>query len=169
MPVWFGSVDPAGVRFQIEASGYMENQVLFRPARAEDWPAVAALLGQARLPLAGVQEHLSEFVLAWRNEMPVGVAGLERYDSVALLRSVAVAPPERGQGLGSALVQHLLGRACSQGIRQIVLLTESAADFFPRFGFRPIERGAAPEGVWASAEFQGACPVSATVMQLDLG
>lgn len=98
-----------------------------------------------------------------------GCAALERYDGVALLRSVAVAEAERGHGLGQALVRQLLGQARQEGLSQIVLLTETAGDFFPRFGFRAINRSEAPGPVLASAEFQtNCCPLSATVMQLDL-
>jgi amino-acid N-acetyltransferase len=71
--------------------------------------------------------------------------------------------------LGKTLVQHLLAQARHKGIQNIVLLTETAGDFFPRFGFRVINRTDAPALALASAEFQtNCCPVSAMVMQLDL-
>ncbi len=48
------------------------------------------------------------------------------------------------------------------------LLTETAAHFFPRFGFRAISRGEVPESVRASLEFTTACPKSALVMERAL-
>jgi amino-acid N-acetyltransferase len=149
-------------------SASMANGIDFRPAQAEDWRAVAALLTQARLPLDGAQEYLADFILAWRDGELIGTTGLESYGNTALLRSVAVAETERGKGLGVALVQHVLDQAKQDGITSIVLLTETASEFFPRFGFRKIERDAAPAPVTASVEFQSACPLSATVMRLDL-
>jgi N-acetylglutamate synthase-like GNAT family acetyltransferase len=140
-----------------------------RIATAADWPQVAQLLSAAQLPLDGAQEHLADFVLALRDGQLVGCAGLERYGKAALLRSVAVRAEARSSGVGRALVNAVLAQARVAGVRQIVLLTETARGYFPRFGFREISRAEAPEAVQASAEFTTACPQSATVMALDYG
>ena len=141
---------------------------IIRRATPHDWPKMAALLAMADLPLAGAQAHLSNFSLAFRDDVLIGSAGLERYGDTALLRSVAVAFPERGHGLGQALVQQALAYAASLGVRQVVLLSTTAADFFLRFGFQPISRAEVPQALQASVEFQEACPASATVMTLVL-
>jgi amino-acid N-acetyltransferase len=109
---------------------------------------------------------VSDFSLLFRDDVLIGSAGLERYGDISLLRSVAVAAPERGQGLGQAVVQQALDHASSLGVRQVVLLTTTAADFFLRFGFHSISRAEVPLAVQASVEFQEACPVSANVMSL---
>jgi amino-acid N-acetyltransferase len=140
----------------------------FRNAASTDWPRVARLLEDAGLPLAGAEEHVSRFVLAFANGSLVGCAGFESHGSCGLLRSVAVAASERGKGLGVELVSRVLDRARAGGIREVVLLTETAAAFFPRFGFELIARDEAPDAVKASVEFRGACPASATVMRLRL-
>lgn len=139
-----------------------------RRATRHDWPKIAALLATADLPLAGADEHLSDFFLAFREDLLVGTSGLERYGDTALLRSVAVASTERGQGLGQALVRQALVHAASLGLRQVVLLTTTAADFFPRFGFQPINRAEVPLAAQASVEFQEVCPASAAVLSLVL-
>jgi amino-acid N-acetyltransferase len=139
-----------------------------RRATRHDWPKIAALLATADLPLAGADEHLPDFFLAFREDLLVGTAGLERYGDTALLRSVAVASTERGQGLGQALVRQALVHAVSLGLRQVVLLTTTAADFFPRFGFQPINRAEVPLAAQASVEFQEVCPASAAVLSLVL-
>jgi N-acetylglutamate synthase-like GNAT family acetyltransferase len=74
--------------------------VSLRPAAANDWPAVAALLEANKLPLDGAREHLSNYLLATDDDEIVGCAGAEVYGSVALLRSVAVAPRLRGRRVG---------------------------------------------------------------------
>jgi amino-acid N-acetyltransferase len=140
-----------------------------RDATPADWPAIAALLHDAQLPLAGAREHLDGFVLALHEGLPVGCAGLERYDGTALLRSVAVTPAERGRGLGQALVRQMLERAAADGLDTVALLTTTAADFFHRFGFHVIERMALPPAVQGSVEVREACPASATAMLLELG
>ena len=65
-------------------------------------------------------------------------------------------------------VQALLDHASQAGVSTVVLLTTTAARFFPRFGFSVVNREDVPAAVYASAEFLGACPASATVMRLDL-
>lgn len=53
-------------------------------------------------------------------------------------------------------------------MRAVYLLTETAAEFFARLGFRPIRRAEAEPAVGASVEFTTACPASATCMRLSL-
>lgn len=48
------------------------------------------------------------------------------------------------------------------------LLTTTAENYFPAFGFRPVDRSAVPTELMASPEFQGACPASAIVMRKEL-
>lgn len=139
-----------------------------RRATPHDWPRLAVLLETAELPLAGAQEHLPDFLLAFRADALIGSAGLECYGGTALLRSVAVAPTEHGQGLGQALVQKTIEYASTLGLHQLVLLTTTAVEFFPRFGFQPISRAEVPLAVQASVEFQEACPASAAVLSLVL-
>jgi amino-acid N-acetyltransferase len=118
--------------------------------------------------LAGAEAHLSDFFLAFRDDVLIGSAGLECYGDTALLRSVAVTALERGHSLGQALVQQVLAYAASLGVCQVVLLTTTAADFFLRFGFRPISRDQFPRAAQMSVEFQEACPASAIGMSLAL-
>jgi ubiquinone/menaquinone biosynthesis C-methylase UbiE/N-acetylglutamate synthase-like GNAT family acetyltransferase len=94
-----------------------------------------------------------------------GVAGIERYGPHALLRSVAVAAPLRGKGVGEALVHDRLAAAESGGAEDVWLLTTTAERWFPRFGFTPAARAAVPEPLQASAEVRHACPASASVLR----
>jgi len=139
-----------------------------RQAAEADWPAIQALLTANALPLAGAHAHLATFAVATAGSEVVGVAGAEVYGSVALLRSVAVAPGLQRQGIGESLVGLLLQQAQRRGIRQVFLLTTTAANYFPKFGFQPLARDQAPAVLQASAEFQGACPASAVLMGLTL-
>lgn len=139
-----------------------------RPATDADWSAVAALLEACHLPQAGAHAHLAHFLVAMDGAHCVGVAGLEPYGQAALLRSVATAEPVRGRGIAAALVSRLIAQARQQGIHTLVLLTTTAAEYFPRHGFVRIARQDTPVSVRQSAEFTGACPVSATVMQCEL-
>lgn len=141
---------------------------MIRLAGPGDWESVAALLAASMLPLDGAHDHFDGFVVAERDGSIVGCAAVERYGKVGLLRSVAVAPSERGRGTGAGLVERCLGSAAGGGIGTLVLLTTTADRYFPRFGFEVVDREAVPEMVRASAEFCGACPASATAMRLAL-
>jgi N-acetylglutamate synthase-like GNAT family acetyltransferase len=81
-----------------------------------------------------------------------------------LLRSVAVAGDERGRGTGARLVERALSNALGRGLHTVTLLTTTAADYFPRFGFREVGRDDVPSSVRASDEFRSVCPSTATVM-----
>jgi amino-acid N-acetyltransferase len=137
-------------------------------ARPRDLEPVLALLGQASLPGAGVAEHFENFLVAREDERIVGAVGWERDGQSALLRSLVVAPAHRRWGLGQALTERLLEEARAQGVRRVFLLTETAAGFFPRFGFKPLRRDEADPTVRRSVEFTTACPDSAVCLRLDL-
>jgi len=135
-----------------------------RKAIDADLSAVEDLLSASKLPLDGVKENFSNFVVAEDENGIVGVIGLEKFGSVALLRSALVSPGHRGSGIGSQLVEHLLERAGDDGIDELYLLTTTAEKYFPRFDFTPTTRSAVPDALKSSAEFQGACPDTAVVM-----
>jgi len=137
-------------------------------AASADLPALLALLTQNALPTAGLVDHLDTTLVARDAGRVVGSAALELYGTAALLRSVAVAPELRGQGLGQELTRHALALARRHEIKSVYLLTETAGGFFARFGFRTIPRDAVDPAVQRSVEFTSACPTSALVMRLEL-
>lgn len=139
-----------------------------RSARDTDLPAVEQLLVESGLPVTGVAEALCSFIVAESGGRLVGVVGLEVCCEHALLRSTAVAPEWRDRGLGRRLVERIIAEAEARDLRALYLLTTTAERYFPSFGFVKTTRDAVPMPVRETAEFQGACPASATVMCLDL-
>ena len=137
-------------------------------AQPMDAPAIHALLRRSGLPQDGIDAHLATALVVRDGAAIVGCAALEVYGAHALLRSVAVDAPARGQGLGQQLTQATLDLARVSGVRDVYLLTETASAFFPRWGFRPIARAAVPAPVQRSVEFSCACPASALVMHTAL-
>lgn len=135
-----------------------------RRALPSDLPAMEELLIASGLPLDGVREALDDFVVADTGDEIVGVAGLESCRDDALLRSVAVAPGWRSQGIGRALVTRIISDAEARGCRALYLLTNTAERYFPSFGFHSMSRDAVPASVRETVEFSRACPHSATVM-----
>lgn len=134
----------------------------------EQFDDVLALLAQSGLPADGLADHQATTLVARQGDQIVGSAALELYGAAALLRSVAVAKTQRGQGLGRQITAAALDLARVSGVRQVYLLTETAPDFFARLGFRLIRRADVAPAVQQSVEFVSVCPQSALVMQLDL-
>ncbi|MEK7379892.1 MAG: arsenic resistance N-acetyltransferase ArsN2 [Gemmatimonadota bacterium] len=144
----------------------VEDCLKLRSATAADRGRVEALLLAESLTVDGIPEDMAGYTVAEvEGEGVIAVAGLEQYGDAALLRSTAVAPNWRGAGVGRVLVEEVLNRAQREGAREIYLLTFSAEAWFPRFGFRCINREEVPAEVTASVQFQGACPDTATVMK----
>jgi len=138
--------------------------VELRTASARDLEAVFSLLERSGLPTAGVADNVSQFLVAEADGSLAGVVGLELYGQSALLRSAAVEESWRGSGVGRVLVERALDLAREHGIEDVYLLTTTAEDYFPKFGFACVWRDEVAQGVRSSVEFQTACPASATVM-----
>jgi arsenate reductase len=130
---------------------------------------IDSLIRASALPAEVVRDRFPEaYVVARRGGDIVGVAALETHDHAGLLRSVAVAPGERGRGTGLALVGDRLATAWANGLASVYLLTTTAAPLFRRFGFADADRASAPAALSASPEFAALCPSSATCMRLEL-
>ncbi len=141
-----------------------KDALQIRPAWAEDWPALRQLLQTCGLIETGVAAQLDRVrVATWQGRI-VGMALLERYAEGGLLRSVAVEPAWQGRGIGRRLVDVMLEEARREGLSQVFLLTETAADFFARLGFVPVTREKVPASVRAAPQFTYLCPISSQVM-----
>jgi len=142
-----------------------------RQATKDDLAAIERLLAEAGLPTAGVAEILNTnagdlFIAETEGaeRQVVGVAGLEVRGDNALLRSVAVRPEWRSHGVGRELVRRIVAHAEAQRIHALYLLTMSAENYFPRFGFERIERDVVSPEIAETSEFKSVCPSSATAM-----
>jgi amino-acid N-acetyltransferase len=124
------------------------------------------LVAAAGLPLTGLVDAALVLVAEDAGEL-IGSIALERHGTgggtAFLLRSAAVAPAWRGRGVGAALTAAALAHVDAVGA-PVALLTETAAGYFPRFGFSAVDRKRLPAALSASAELQGACPASARAL-----
>jgi amino-acid N-acetyltransferase len=133
-----------------------------------DRTAIESLLAANGLPFDGLEIALPTAVVARGEGGVVGCAAFEPYGSVGLLRSVCVAAPLRGTGLGRKLVGATERLAAAVGISELFLLTETAEAWFPGLGYVPAARTSVPALVTASPEFTSACPDSAAVLHKRL-
>ena len=127
-----------------------------------------ALLAEARLPTAGLDDYLDHARIARSDREVIGGATIELYETAGLLRSVVVAPSWRGRGVGHALTEAVLDIARGRELPAVYLLTLTAETFFAARGFERVERAEVPTVLGSSAELRGACPASAVVMRLEL-
>ena len=143
-----------------------------RSATVNDLHAVVSLLRARDLPVDGFADLLradpDRVLLAELNDMVVGSAALDVHGEHALLRSVAVARDLSALGVGTRLVNDLLALARSNGITSLYLLTTTASQWFPKFGFTVTDRAAVPAAIASTVEFTSACPSSAVVMACNL-
>jgi arsenate reductase len=143
--------------------------VAIAPAVATDEGEVRALAAACELPLDGLTDQFpGGHAVARRDGALVGVAGLEVHGDDGLLRTIAVAPGERGTGLGVALTADRIEAARAGGLRALYLLTTTAADFYRRFGFEPFPRADVPPAIAAAPEVATICPSSAASLRLRL-
>lgn len=142
--------------------------MLTRPLTLTDLPAVQTLLRESGLPTAGVVTHRDGFLLAEEAGKLVAVTGVEVHGQLGLLRSMAVRPSSRSQGVAARLIAQAITQARQRGLSDLYLLTTTAQWYFLRHGFQTLARSAAPAALNSSAEFQGACPDSAVLMHLSL-
>jgi protein-tyrosine-phosphatase/N-acetylglutamate synthase-like GNAT family acetyltransferase len=139
-----------------------------RAATPGDTESIRLLLEWAGLPTSDLSSSRPEFIVAHEDGELIGAGALQRFDAVALLRSVAVTSGRRGSGLGRLIVQELERLARGTNVTELVLLTQSAQRFFEHLGYRAIERQSVPEAVQASEEFRSLCPTSAACMSKTL-
>jgi amino-acid N-acetyltransferase len=145
---------------------WMMSELRIETATSIDGYLIKDLLRACQLPYEDIQDaHLVDFSLARKGGGMIGVIGLEPYDSVGLLRSLAVAEDHRYQGLGAALVANIEAKALSHGIKALYLLTTTAEGYFTKLGYQVIDRISAPESVQGTTEFRQLCPESAVCMQ----
>jgi amino-acid N-acetyltransferase len=138
-------------------------------AKPADRARIEALLVAADLPLLGLDLALPTAVVARDGGAIVGCAAVEPYGAAGLLRSVAVTEALRGTGLGRKLVAEAEVVAADSGVETLFLLTETAADWFPRLGYSASTRGDVPAALAASPEFTEACPDGAAVFRKVIG
>lgn len=129
---------------------------------------VIGLLSTEQLPVADLPVSLDHFMVAIQDAIVVGVIGLEIYGQYGLLRSLAVQPDQRGNGIAGKLLKRIEALAGLKKLRAIILLTETAPDYFSRKGYQAISRSDAPVEIQQSSEFSHVCPVSAVVMKKTL-
>jgi amino-acid N-acetyltransferase len=126
-----------------------------RRATPADVRAIGELLGPyiqrgELLPRdpADIQDSIDHWVVAADRGRIIGCGSLVSYsEELSEVRSLAVAPPYRGLGIGRALMSALVETGRDMGFHRLFALTR-AVPFFVQAGFNKIEMTEIPEKVW---------------------
>jgi len=146
----------------------VSDRRVLEPASAVELGTISHLLEANDLPVADLEDHIRSFILAkWQGEI-VGAVGLENDGESGLLRSLCVRNDQRCKGTGRALVSAIEAAAFARGVRDLYLLTVSAAPYFEKHQFVEVARDQVPVEIRSTAQFRILCPASATCMRKRL-
>jgi amino-acid N-acetyltransferase len=135
------------------------------PATEDRLDYIRRLLKEQDLPTDDIEAQQDSLYVYTVDSTRVGVGGLECYESVALLRSVAIESSKQGEGYGHLLCRQLFKQAATSGVTELYLLTTTADRFFADLGFREIQREDTPSAIQQTTEFQDLCPATAICMR----
>lgn len=110
------------------------------------YAAEGVMLARSRNTL---YETLRDMVVAEADDGSIaGVGGLHMmWDGMAEVRTMAVSPAHTRQGIGAAIVTHLLREGKELGVKQFFTLTYKPG-FFQTLGFHTITKEELPHKVW---------------------
>ncbi|THF85268.1 GNAT family N-acetyltransferase [Deinococcus sp. KSM4-11] len=118
-----------------------DMHVKLREALPGDFDTIRDLLTRCGLTTGSVTPDGCTYWIADLDGVPGGCIGLEHGPGVSLIRSTAVVPEARSQGLGRALVTSALTQASLLGNHTVYLFSEEAGEYWRRFGFEPTAPG----------------------------
>lgn len=134
-------------------------------ARADNLSAIHSLLRDCALPIDDITSaHLKHFLILSDGVQLAGCIGIEPLGVNALLRSLAVRDIFRGDGWGERLVQEAETHARNVGVSSLFLLTTTAASFFKRLGYQPVDRAQTPASLRETKQFSMLRPASSTCL-----
>ena len=103
-----------------------------------------------------IRTSIDDWIIAEENGRIVGCGSLLEMSPVLVeVRSLAVAPEHRKNGVGAQIVSALVDLARERGIPTVFALTREVL-FFEKLGFRVTEKENFPEKVWRDCNI---CPV----------
>jgi len=126
------------------------------------------LLSSNQLCFNDIGEHgVNLFGVRLKDEH-FGYFGYQLFDNLALFRSMVVIAEARNKGYGTLIWQQAKNKLLAEGIKEVYLLTNTAAPFFSKQGFTEVDRTSAPEAISATTEFKEFCPADSVFMKINL-
>lgn len=130
---------------------------------------IKELLSSNKLPYSDIENDKIYFIGAFNPEgNMVGTAGLEMNGTEGLLRSLAVNKSYHLKGIGKMLHDAIISHALVLGVKNLYLLTTTAAKYFEKNGWKIIDRSSVPDQTRNTTEFTSICPTTAVCMAYKL-
>jgi amino-acid N-acetyltransferase len=151
--------------------------MIIRQPQADEVEAILALFAQevaAGLmlprPADEVRQQLDRWLVAEQDGQVIGCVSLVYYNgTLAEVRSLAVRPDHRGNGIASQLVAEAVAMARARRLKRVLTLTR-ATRLFEQLGFERDAVSNFPIKVWqdcAPCPFQDRCDEIALVYELE--
>ena len=130
---------------------------MIRKAKIDDAKQIQALIQlwakkgkMLERPLNYIYENIRDFWVCEENHKIAGCCALHvvGWESLAEIKSLAVAPKHQGKGMAHALIRRCLDEAKSLNLDNIFALT-FVAGFFRKIGFKKINRDKLPHKIWS--------------------
>ena len=136
--------------------------VNIRPARTSDVKAIRQLVDSYAAPgqmlskeTVTLYESVQEFTVAEVDGKVIGCGALHvMWHDLGEVRTVAVDPSCKGQGIGSQIMNALTQRAADLGLTRLFCLTFETK-FFTGHGFQPIEESPVDASTYAELLLSG--------------
>lgn len=128
---------------------------MIRKATVDDVKGIHALVNfyakrDRMLPrsLNEIYENIRDFFVYIDGRKVSGCCALHvDWEDLAEIKSLAVAKPKSGKGIGAKLLQHCLEDAKTLKVKRIFALTY-VPEFFKKYGFRIINKDTLPHKIW---------------------
>ena len=144
----------ASVSVSIPVEAYISNLTIRKAAMRDigpllqlinDYAANGVMLPRTEFEMS---ENIRDFTVVYSTEKLLACGALHFYTPTSgEVRSLAVDPSLKTQGLGRLVVQALEDEAIANELHAIFAFTY-VANFFRKLGFRAVERGMLPLKVW---------------------
>lgn len=146
----------------------MKADYIVRSADKNDVRLIKELLQACSLPTVQIEKHIQDFIVAEAQGSIIGTLGAVYDGNKALLRSFAVCEKKRKNGIGSRLINMMLKEMRKKGIKEVFLLTETAADYFIQLEFLEISRDIIPKILLIESGLDQACPCSSRCFKYNI-
>ncbi len=112
-----------------------------RPATHDDQPAIRRVIAEVHLPRMNLQ--WPNFVVVEEDREIVAMGQVKSHrDGSRELASIAVVPKRQGEGVGTAVIETLLGREAGAVLH--LSCRRELEGYYERFGFKRVERAEYP-------------------------
>ncbi|WP_053957311.1 GNAT family N-acetyltransferase [Inediibacterium massiliense] len=107
-----------------------------KPATENEIQVIEQLVGLYDIDLEDIKKDISNCMIAYDNEIPVGAGGFNYQENQCSLSFVVVKKERQNEYLGDAIVKSVLNLANYKGIQKVYVNPKEYASFFEKLRFK---------------------------------